>query len=435
MARVRLHRTLATLVVASFALKIGYCAVTTGLGQSPPSNYREYVIAATRLLDSHTLSSALLWDAGIHAPSSLIPPAYAGLVACAYSLLGVESAGATLALQVINALATSIVVLLVYCIAARFGGTNAGLIAAVIAAFNPALVGFTDFIWDTSLFALATTVSVWAAIKLSSRVYTDWRWLCYGLWLGAVALLNPALTIAYPVLVLWSLFGGLTRRRLLISRGILVTVLGWLILISPWTIRNYVHFNKLLYIRGGFMLELWLGVCPEASEDGSQVYKRRFPLTNEIEQTRFRSMGESKYFDECGASAKEMIREDPSRFVWLVGMRTVDYWLGTAIGATPPGAGIVPRRFGRAAVMAFLALETILIVFCLAISRRASGRHVGFMLAIVLSTCIVYCLTHVQVRFRAPFEPVMAVLLALLTTQIYGTLFKGRAASTGSVQR
>ena len=37
----------------------------------------------------------------------------------------------------------------------------------------------------------------------------------------------------------------------------------------------------------------------------------------------------------------------------------------------------------------------------------------------VLSFSVVYCLTHVLVRFRAPTEPIMAIVVAVLLADVY----------------
>ena len=52
--------------------------------------------------------------------------------------------------------------------------------------------------------------------------------------------------------------------------------------------------------------------------------------------------------------------------------------------------------------------------------RPNPGPDVRWLLAIILSFSIVYCLTHTQIRFRAPSEPIMAIVLAVLLTNTIG---------------
>ncbi len=404
------------LILVAFGLRVGYCVAKGTLGRSPQRGYREYVMAGQRLLEHRTLVSPLIVADVDRTPSAEFPPAYAGLVAVAYALLGVESSAATALLQVVNAAAGALTVLVVFLIAWSIGGRRAAWVAGAIATVNPTLVGFTDMIWDTSLFTLGVAVSAWMAQRLSARPVALRSWLGMGLWLGALALLNPALTVAYPFLVLWPLGRSSRWHGRSVRRGAGMTVLGWLIAITPWTVRNYVHFGELVYIRYGFPLDLWLGVCPEADSQGGDVYVHQFPLNNDDVQREIAAIGERAFLRDRGDRARAAVAADPWRFAKLCAIRAVDYWTGSIFTHTTSDAGLAPRSAWRAGVMYFLMAEGAVVLFVLLIDHGL-GRDLPWLLAIVASFSIVYCLTHIQVRFRAPTEPLMAIIVGLLTVQ------------------
>ncbi len=407
---------LALLVTVAFALRLAFCSATTGLGRSLGEQYREYIIAGQRLAEHGTLVCPLILESTSTTPSALMPPLYAGLVAAVYWVLGPETFAATLALQLINAAATSLTVALVFLIVSRIGGATAGWVAAGIATINPTLIGFTTYVWDTSVFALAVTFSVYLSLRLSERLPGRRGWLGFGIYLGGLALLNPALTIAYPFLVLWPLTKSHGWRLKPMLGPVAMTLCGWGIAITPWTVRNYVHFGELMYIRNGFALELWLGVCPEADTHGAAVYKKQFPLLNTDVQRNLASIGEQAYMRECGEQAGAAIAADPKRLVRLIGIRVVDYWAGTIFSHSRPGGGGWPGSTARAAALLFFLAEVLIIVLCLVILRRLD-HDLGWLLAIVLAFSLVYCVTHVQIRFRVPTEPIMAGLVAILLTR------------------
>jgi hypothetical protein len=418
------------LFVIAFALRMGVCAGTRTLGQSPQARYREYVRAADRLLTHGTLVSPLIIEDVDRRPSALLPPAYVGLVAAMYGLLGVESFAATLALQLINAAATALAAVVAYGVARSLSGPRAALIAGIVATLNPTLIGYTDYIWDTSLFALGVAATLWMAMRLGDPSFPlattgdaapsvsplmkggSFWWFGFGLWLGGLALLNPALTISYPMLVLWPIArGGSWNWSRALPRVALV-VSGWVIAIAPWTVRNYAHFGEIMYVRGGLGLELWLGICPEADPGGEDVYKRQFPLNNPDVQRQVTEIGERAFIGERAGWAKEAIRLDPWRFARLSAIRAVDFWAGTTFGHAEPG----PRGFTslrRNATAGLLLAETGIVVLGLALRRRVGG-NLPWLLATVLAFSLVYCITHVQLRFRTPIEPVMAVMVAVL---------------------
>jgi len=394
------------------------CAFRTGLGRSPEQGYREYVIAGQRLLDHGTLVSPFIPDESVNDPSFLMPPLYAGVVAAAYGTLGVESFAATLLLQIINALSTSAAVFFTFLIARRVGAGSAAWLAAGVAAVNPTLFGFTDYIWDTSLFTAGVTFAVYIALRLSDQPLTWGRWGAFGAYLGGLALLNPALTVAYPLLVLWPLHRSKRLQWRPIVRCIAASVVGWLIAIGPWTVRNYIHFGKPIYVRGGFGLDLWLGVCPEAEKHGANIFNAQFPLNNPEVQERVSELGEQAFIAQYRQRAVAEIVENPLRYVRLIAVRFVDYWTGSLFSHAGPGKSGWPKSASRAVVLLFLTGEVLLIAVCLGLRGRVD-RDVLWLGAILLSFSIVYCLTHVELRYRAPTEALMAVVVSVAVARAF----------------
>ncbi len=416
---------LVMVVLLAVALRMGRCATAEGLGRARPITYTEYTVAAQHLLEQGAFVSPLVRDIVPEEPSALMPPVYVALVAGVYGVLGVGTFAATLALQVINALATSLAVPLAFHVTRRIADRRGGWIAALLVAFNPTLVGYTNYMWDTSVFTLAVIVSVWMACRLGERSALWWEWLAFGFWLGLVALLNPALTLAYPLLVLWpaTKFGG-WRLRSTVNPACL-TVCGWLVAIAPWTVRNYVELGEFMYIRNGFPLQLWLGVCPEAEEHGAAVFASQFPLMNDEAQRRVSAIGEQAYLEECREQAMAAIAAEPVRYLKLVTIRILDFFAGTTYSHAPPEGGGWPKRPSRAVAMLFVLLETLVILIYL-VGRRRAGPDLLWLLAIIVAFSVVYCLTHVQLRFRSPIEPLIAVVLGVMLTDVHCTWARWR---------
>lgn len=417
------RKWLILLLVGAFAIRIGFCTVKTGLGRTLERDYREYVIAGERLAKYGTLVSPFILADTDRTPSAVLPPAYAGFVAVVYRLLGAETFAATLALQLVNALATSLCVLGAFHVALRISGPACAWVAAALVAVNPAMFGFTHLIWDTSLFALGVVLAVLLGVRLCAGPANGWKWFGYGLWLGGLALLNPALTIGYPFLVLWPLSKSHGWRIGPLARGVALCILGWMVAVAPWTVRNYHHFDKLMYIRSGLTMQLWLGVCPEADSSGGAAWVSQFPLKNDDIQRQIVAMGEQRFIESRGRMALDAISQDPGRWGRLVVARTVDFWAGTVLTHAPLGGGW-PRSSLRAGVAIFMLGEVILLVVCLGVGGRTNA-DLRWLLAVIVSFSLVYCLTHVQLRFRAPIEPIVAVLLAAAAAQAY-TRLRGR---------
>jgi len=408
---------LAVLAVVAFALRLAYVSSVCGLGHLPGES-REYSTVARRLLESGTIASPFTPDEGATAPSCVMPPGYVVLVAGVYRLLGPETFGAILMLQLLNAAATSGAVLFVGRLAGSLAGPIAGWIAAVLIAVHPAVVHCTLFIWDTSLFTLAVALTVWIAHRLAERGAHGRAYLPFGLWLGGLALLNPALTIAYPLLVLWPITKAAGGRRRTIIPCLAAAALGWTLVQIPWTVRNHLHFRELIYVRCGLGMQLWLGTCPEASDAPDMVFDRQFPLRANPHQSRIRELGESAYLRERMQGSLKAIGDDPGRYVRLVALRAVDYWLGTVFTHQARRQGGWPVVSHRAAATCFLLGETLVVVVGSFLWRRWTVEA-KWLAACAISFSVIYCLTHVEVRYRTPSEPIIAILVGLMIHQLW----------------
>jgi len=394
------------LLMASFALRIAYCHATTGLGGSLGRHYREYLIQGRRFIELGTLVSPFILERVPTEPSALLPPGYTLVVAAVFGIFGVETTASFFVLQLVNALATTLVVWFVFLTAERLGGRYAAWVAALIAALHPALIGFTTYFWDTSLLALGVSMTIYLAVTLRDSKESVSSWCLYGLFLGLVAMVNPSLTAAYPFLVLWPITKRFGFRPRPMLSYVPVVIAGWVVALAPWTIRNYLHFGEWFYVRNGFAHELWIGVCPEADTDPPEAFFGRFPLLNAQAQRRISEIGETAYIQECAASAKAAIRADPLRYLRLTAVRAVDYWAGTVFSRARAESPGVPRNWPHRAICVLLVLESCVLLVCL--FRRIGGSgELRWPALTALTFSIVYCLTHVQVRFRTPIEPIL----------------------------
>lgn len=416
MERPTTTRLLLLLAILAFALRIVSCWAWGSLGRSPDT-YREYVHSGSRLAAHGVITSPLILEDVSLEPSNMLPPAYTVVVSGVYALLGEETTAATLTLQLLNALATSIAVLLAFGIARRLCDSRAGWLAAIWVSMNPVVLGYTGLIWDTSVFIFAVCLVLWVLLKLADRP-DDWkRQIGFGVLLGAVAHVNPALTIAYPLLVLWMLMRKGNRSAALIVRGVLLTTMGWLVAVTPWTMRNYHHFGELSYIRSSLGLVFWLGACPEAHSNPAEVYAAWYPMQNEDQQRILLETGEQAYFKEWSRMARTAIRDDFGGWLKLCGWRAIDYWTGTIFSHADPGDGGWPTNTLRAAGTVLMSLETLALIIGLLYVRHV-GADLWWLVAIMLIFSIVYMLTHVQLRYRAPTEPLIAIVLAVVATRI-----------------
>lgn len=394
-------------------LRLGYCAWTHLHPYPFADRYREYVIIAKGLIEHGAFLSPIMPNSPHPDVSALMPPAYSIWLAGLYGLFGVESTVSIVIMEIANALALSLACGVAYKIGEQLGGRNSAWVAGGIAALNPVLIIYVNYPWDTSFFVLSVAISLWISISLARVPIRLAAYLGFGAWLGIVALLNPALTLAYPLLILFPLCRVRPWLTLNAIKGVAVAIVGWAVVLTPWTLRNHQQLGSWIYVRSGLLHEIWMGVAPEADRDSGTVFQQNFPLNNPEVARHVEEIGEARFIEERAAMAREAIAASPVRYVRLCARRAVDYWFGTVLTHARPGAKIIPQARSRRMIMAVLAIEALLVLYGL-IARRQKLPGFWLVAGIIFIFSVTYCATHVQVRFRTPIEPLMAVAIGVV---------------------
>lgn len=148
-------------------------------------------------------------------------------------------------------------------------------------------------------------------------------WL--GLLMGVAALVKMSIAFIFLSCVLGLLFSrGINR---LSTRSMILMGIGFVIAVSPWTIRNTIVFDRFVPLRTMYGFNLWRGNHPGATgtprinpdetvesalDPEYQKYIDENHPQTELELDKF-------YYDE----AVRFIKENPGEFVWLTIKRIV----------------------------------------------------------------------------------------------------------------
>jgi len=176
------------------------------------------------------------------------------------------------AARILLALLSSLAVPLAFVLGRRLGGPAAGAIAAAPAAIYPALLEYSGMLiaepLGSALLAGAIVAFLWA---WGNRRL--WPWACAGLLLGALAMLRPEYVVLIPLLPALALLrlrgargfepGGLSRPALMAGCACLIAL--------PWTIRNFVVFDRLAPISTGGGQVLYEGSYIPAGPDPERI--------------------------------------------------------------------------------------------------------------------------------------------------------------------
>ena len=329
------------------------------------------------------------------------------------------------AARIVLALLAAFAVPFAFLLGRRLAGPAAGLIAAAAVAVYPALLEYTGMLMTepvgTALLAGMTL------LYLRAREGTRrWPWAVAGVALGALVMLRPEYLLLVPILPLLALVawdrsprgsfpdsvsdkeprGGIDRA--LVGRAALMAGCALLVLL-PWTVRNYVAFDRVVPISTGGGQVIYAGSYLPAGPDPEAITEDVLaehpwireelgPAPGKIYRGQaLAALAEREHPDESTDTALtrmalkayvDNLRNEP---LDLAGFVAGKVWFGwtepargimrfplwralqiavLALGAVGLVVGLLRRRFDVAAIAAILLVETLVQAVFIASPRR-----------------------------------------------------------------
>lgn len=153
-----------------------------------------------------------------------------------------------------------------------------------------------------------------------------WKSSAWGLFGGLCALINPIIGLAWGVL---SLAAGVRDRT---WSHLAVAILFAGLTIGPWTIRNYLVFDRLIPVKSNVAYELYQSQClqPDGLIQHSTFGGHPFASSGQQRQ-QYKALGEIAFLEQKRALFWQAVRADPGDFLDRVTLR----FLGATLWYTP----------------------------------------------------------------------------------------------------
>ena len=337
-------------------------------------NYEDVFIAIS-LINGHGYSSPFHFPSG---PTALLAPGYPFLIAAIIRFTGTGRLAVFVLIGFQIFLSILIIPLIVW-LARRYFGIRAANLAGFVYAISEPMLVLPLYIWDTCLSALL----LMAAIAFASC--PRWKSKSYSLACGAgcaiATLVNPTLLPS-----LCSVFGWSAWRSRVVPW---LAALTFLLVLSPWPIRNFKVMHSFIPFRSTINYELWEGNHPggdgNVSEDAS-------PLASPRERELFLENGEVGYMRLKGSLARAYISTHKAEFLKLSLKRVVRFWTGSSVSPAP-----------------MTVMLSLLAFFGLALAWRRGRKIALFALPIVIYPLPFY-ITHANARYQFVIDPLLAIL-------------------------
>jgi len=340
---------------------------------------------AAALVNGQGFSSAFSVHSG---PTAWIPPMYPWTIALAFKLFGVFSGGALWFLLGLNLIFATATTATIYRIGQRCFTPDVAFGGALLWAVSPDAVAMAVRIWDIGpATLLAALVVLWYLRIIQSD--PGWKdWIVYGVLWGLSALVSTTLLamLPLPFLVLFLRQHGRFRKQIVAAFAIVILTM------TPWTIRNYVRFGRLIPIRGNFGAELWAGNHPGVQGPADESVH---PLKDKSELDAYEQMGEAGYVASRQRMANAFIRGNPKQFVELSWERFISFWSAPLVMSS-----------AWPAACAVLGWAAMILLWW----RKESRPLVTPFAAVILFFPASYYLSHAESYFRSPVEPLISLL-------------------------
>lgn len=389
---------------------------------------------AYALAEGKGFSNVFRTDTGA---TAWLAPVYPLMVAATFRVFGIFTAQAFFACVGLNILFSAAACVPIFFVGKRIGGLGVGAGAAWLwAVFPNGVMMPFEWIWDTSLSALLAALILWATLEVAeSERWLDWG--VYGVLWGLALMTNPALGTLLPLLLGWVAIHGRRDSRSRWKRAALAVSVAVLCCV-PWTIRNYVAFHRLIPVRSNLPFELWLG-----NNDIFDAHARggRKSITRAEEARKYAQLGETGYMAEKWEMATSFMKTHPGLELLLAGRKLVAFWMGTEAplkNFRETDSWLIRGIFLSSFLTALGALCGVVVLGkgrknitprAVRVEGRRRGaaeteddihgagewaRNAAFPLAVfpLVFPCLYY-VTHADLRYRHPIDPVVLLLTAI----------------------
>ncbi len=237
-----------TVFTICFALQLMIAvAITTNVSVMVKADY--YSSIAVNLLNGHGFvgepkGDPILWRA----------PLYPAFLAIVYGLWGEENASAVMITQVLLAAMTAT---LVWWIGSQLYSKTVGMLAAIGFAMYPLSAYYTVRFMPEPLFTLILT-GVSATLMWAMHSGRAAHFAIVGALVALAALIKPVALGFAPFLVLYFLYRGRQEPRRAVIQGAVLMV-SFVVVVMPWTLRNYVVTGTFIPVATGVGYSFWSG--------------------------------------------------------------------------------------------------------------------------------------------------------------------------------
>ncbi len=296
-------------IALAAAIRVGYALVLPSTLTFDEPFYHDI---ARNLLSGRgfTFSSSAYYTSVPYQPTSFQEPLYPFFLAGIYAALGHESHVLARAVQ---ALLSTMTVGLIGLVANEVWGSKRAAIAILVGAVYPAFVYFTGLLMTETLFIFFLLTFMWTWVR-ATKSGSRWGWYFVSGCCFALGCLTRGMLLWFlPVVLVLTLVVSRARPRRSQILACVFVLLGVLIPVMPWTVRNYAVQHAFVPITTKTGFTLYFYTFPSSNAD----FNNRWDVISIPNLTGLSEIQREAKFREL---ALRNIRDNPAlmvRYAWL----------------------------------------------------------------------------------------------------------------------
>jgi 4-amino-4-deoxy-L-arabinose transferase-like glycosyltransferase len=329
------------------------------------------------------------------------PPLYSYFIAGVFSLFGRNVD----AVRLVQALLAGVMCAAIFLIGSKFISLRVGTLASFFCAVYPLMIHYSVQVWAEQLFTYLIVLATLTFLLSLEKPSFLWRGLT-GILLGLSSLTREA---GLPVLFGFLLWFIITERNLWISlkRWWIIALLT-LMVIAPWTIRNYRTFGAFVPISTNGGINFYMGNNPEATG----TFRWVVPPGARWNEASPRGLYEIQASQLGYRYGWQFIREHPGKFVELIAKRFY-YLLRPPVWTIDIGESLAETTLKLVWLVMYIPLFILaLIIGPFFIRPFPKVLLLFFILLFMLA--LPYLVTFSATRFSVPLAPFMALIAAVV---------------------
>jgi 4-amino-4-deoxy-L-arabinose transferase-like glycosyltransferase len=289
-------------------------------------------------------------------------------------------------------------VLLVGVLSTRLFGPTGGRAGALVAALYPPLVWISGYalsealFWPVGLLCAWLYDRVWAEPGSASHLA-----LACGLATGVALLVRPSVLLFVPL----ALVALAVRHRL---RTAAALTAGVLLVVGPWTFRNYAVHGRLMFVASDGGVTFWTGNNPLAIGEGDMAANPAMRRADQALRSQHPGLTEEQMEPVYYREAARWILENPAQFAMLELKKA--FYTVVPIG---PSYRLHSTRYVAASVLSYLTVASLALLSLWRHPRVLSASP--GLVCLGVSSLLICVVFFPQERFRIPIiDPLLAVL-------------------------